>query len=156
MPESGEFFLPAPGWEQSVNGGRDYIMKFWGLVLALHRPAPSAETGRRLYLTVKSPDLGGVETSDPNIRVDNLEPETPWKLGLTSGKLEDRCGAASSAGTPSWGRLIRHLKFRPFHTRPAGSASIPSPSRLRLRFTMPSRGHVNLRTGDGSIRPERV
>jgi DUF4097 and DUF4098 domain-containing protein YvlB len=117
-----------------------------GFCLALV-PLARAEQWSKTFTITGKPDLR-VETSDANIRVDTWDQNTiearvtteGWKIGEGGVKVTDR-QAGDSVELEV--RLPHTVCIVCFHTKD---------HRVDVEVHMPREGHVNLRTGDGSIR----
>jgi len=88
----------------------DYIMIFLGLGsgVATRRPAPEELVGKDFTLTGKARPAGR-NVLMPNIRVGQPGNQNTIERSVTSGRLEDRAGAASRCwNTPSVADFSRH------------------------------------------------
>src|SRR6266851_7329503 len=117
-----------------------------GLCLAAAAPLAGAEQWSKTYSLTGKPDLR-VETSDANIRVDTWNQNTiearvtaeGWKIGAGGVKmLEHQAGDSVAIEV----RLPHQTCVICVHTQS---------HRVEVEIHMPHEGHVNLRTGDGSI-----
>ena len=118
-----------------------------GLGLAL-APAARAEDWSKTYTLTGKPDLR-VETSDANIRVDT------WNQNTIEAKVTAEGRKIGEGGV----KVLEHqagdsvgIEVRLPHADLRASASHTQSHRVEVEIHMPHEGHVNLRTGDGSIR----